>query len=184
MTLTLDQQVVWWQGPRAGRLTAVHGAVLTLRGDKAEVLLADGGRRWVALERLQPIRRWHLSWPSSEHLRWEAPLSAWGPCTLYLEIYEDLFPHRCVYEFLGGQRLRYDRAHWCDQYGSLTTLAYCRFRWREIWGSDADISPLQFEDRWRLAGLPNEAIDQLDRRLPIELSGVTPWTRRPIQIGR
>ena len=184
MNLELNQNVVWWRGPSGGRLTAVHASVIDQRDNRVQISLVDGSKRWVNFERIQIIRSWYYSWLAPDHIDFESPLDKWGTCTIHKEIHQDLFPNRCVYEFQIGKYLRYDRLHWFDNYGSLGTLAFCQFRWKEFWSEANEISFEDFDQIWNRSGLPDKDIDKLEREMPIELASIRPWTRKPIQIGR
>lgn len=184
MELESNQNVVWWQGSSDGRLTAIYVSVLALREDKVAILLKGGRKRWVDIERIQTIRWWYHSWPAPDHIHFAPPVDRWGACTIHIEINEDLFPNRCVYEFQNGKHLRYDRSHWLDNYGSLGSLAYCHFRWTESWGNTTEITANEFADIWQRAGLPDDDVGVLHRVLPVELAEIKPWVRTSIQSCR
>lgn len=45
--------------------------------------------------------------------------TGWGECVRYVEIADDHYAARQVEDYTHGRVLRYDRTHWCDQFGQL-----------------------------------------------------------------
>jgi hypothetical protein len=175
------QRVVWWRGPTRGRLTAVHCLVTYSKADKIQVSLNDGGKRWVPVSRVQPIQKWYTSSILPDYLMVNPSTNQWGRCTIFTEIGEDLFATRCVYQFEDQHWLRYDRSHWIDELGQLGTLAFCRFRWSEIW-EDAKITATDFEQAWNEAKKSDDFALQLAHLPPGEFNNIRPWTRTPVSI--
>jgi len=52
--------------------------------------------------------------------------SSWGPYVSYIELGDDQFVNRQVYEFENGRILLYTRAHWNDQYGMMVARRFSR----------------------------------------------------------
>lgn len=72
----------------------------------------------------------------------------WGEFTLYLEI-DDQLVVREVHAHESGQLLRYDRSHWCDDFGMMHVGRFSR---KQKASRDYEtITPEQFERIWRLA---------------------------------
>ena len=76
--------------------------------------------------------------------------AAWGPFTRYVEIADDQFAWRQVDAYANGNRLRYDRTHWADRFGSLGDGRHtpeddreCRHRFIV-----SEITAAEFEAAW------------------------------------
>ena len=52
-------------------------------------------------------------------LRHDSLAADWGKCIRYVEIGDDRYAVRQVEVFSDGRVLRYDRSHWCDNFGQL-----------------------------------------------------------------
>ena len=74
---------------------------------------------------------------------------AWGPCSVFFEIGEELWPVRQVEVFENGEMLSYDCAHWVDGFGML----YCCRRRRPgaSGGPGDEIGAEEFERVWATA---------------------------------
>ena len=70
----------------------------------------------------------------------------WGPFTVYLEI-DDQFTVRQVYVYDAGQILRYDRSHWCDDFGAMWMQRFSR-KQKAARGGES-ISAEEFETQWQ-----------------------------------
>jgi hypothetical protein len=78
--------------------------------------------------------------------------SGWGDFTHYLEVADDQFTVREVDVFENGNILRYDRSHWCDDYGMLLGLRFSRKpKWAVFFPGAEVISAADFEKVWRKA---------------------------------
>jgi hypothetical protein len=60
------------------------------------------------------------------YLRHTSPAAEWGKFVMHVEIGEDRHAARQVWTFRSGQVLRYDRDHWCDDFGQLLGLLFSR----------------------------------------------------------
>jgi hypothetical protein len=90
--------------------------------------------------------------------------SARGAFTRYVEVSEDQYAVRQVEVFDGGNVLRYDRSHWCDDYGMLLGL---RFSHKPKWAAffpDAElIDAKEFGRIWQAAGKSPLRAEQVAR---------------------
>jgi hypothetical protein len=76
---------------------------------------------------------------------------AWGKFIRYIEFADDCFAARQIDEYQNGYLLRYDRAHWEDQFGSLADFRLGA-KWIEHWGHPDTIAAALFEEKWVAAG--------------------------------
>lgn len=76
------------------------------------------------------------------------PSSEWGEFTFHIEV-DDQCATRQVNQFENGSVPRYDRKHWCDEYGFMFA---CRFSRKDKAGRGMQlVSKAQFEQVWRHA---------------------------------
>jgi hypothetical protein len=82
----------------------------------------------------------------------------WGPFAVYLEI-DDQLVVRQVNVYAAGQILRYDRSHWCDDFGAMWMRRFSR-KQKAAHGGEA-IGAEEFERQWQRAlrnGIWNEQV--------------------------
>ena len=72
----------------------------------------------------------------------------WGDFTAYLEI-DDQLVTRQVNVYAAGPILRYDRSHWCDDFGVMWTRRFSR-KQKAANGAEV-ISAVDFEAQWESA---------------------------------
>jgi hypothetical protein len=85
-----------------------------------------------------------------------SPALEWGDFTAYVEVADDQFATRQVCVFRNGKVLRYDRAHWCDDFGMLTGLRFSRKpKWAVYYPGAELITLRDFEKVWRTAHTSN-----------------------------
>ena len=76
----------------------------------------------------------------------------WGEFERYVEVADDQFATRQVEVFENGSVLRYDRTHWCDDYGMLSGLKFSRKpKWSVFFPGAEEITGDEFEKVWRTA---------------------------------
>lgn len=76
----------------------------------------------------------------------------WGDFVRYLEVADDQFAVRQIEVFHSGNVLRYDRTHWCDDFGQLLGVRFSRKpKWTKFFPSAEFIEPAEFERTWRVA---------------------------------
>ena len=73
---------------------------------------------------------------------------AWGPFTVFLEI-DDQHVSRQVNVYEDGQILRYDRSHWCDDFGMMFIGRFSR-KQKAAHGYDVTDAK-EFNKQWRRA---------------------------------
>ncbi len=72
----------------------------------------------------------------------------WGPFTVYLEI-DDQHVTRQVNVYKTGQILKYDRSHWCDDFGMMFVGRFSR-KQKATRGYEI-IKATEFEKLWKVA---------------------------------
>ncbi|REJ89920.1 MAG: hypothetical protein DWQ34_18375 [Planctomycetota bacterium] len=72
----------------------------------------------------------------------------WGAFTVYLEI-DDQHVTRQINEYEQGQLLRYDRSHWCDDFGYMFIGKFSR-KQKATRGYEV-IDVVEFNKKWRQA---------------------------------
>ena len=76
----------------------------------------------------------------------------WGEFFRYVEVADDQYARRQVEVFDNGNVLRYDRSHWCDDFGMLLGLRFSRKpKWASFFPGAKVISADEFEKAWRAA---------------------------------
>jgi hypothetical protein len=76
----------------------------------------------------------------------------WGEFLRYVEVADDQYALRQVDVFENGNVLRYDRAHWCDDFGMLLGLRFSRKpKWARAFPGAELIEAAEFERVWRAA---------------------------------
>jgi hypothetical protein len=85
-------------------------------------------------------------------LRRDFVAAEWGEFVRYLEVGDDQYAVRQVELFDNGNVLRYDRAHWCDDFGQLLGLRFSRKpKWAANFPGAELIAATEFERVWRAA---------------------------------
>jgi hypothetical protein len=76
----------------------------------------------------------------------------WGPRIWYIEVGDDQQAVRFVEKFNDGKCLRYDRDHWCDDYGMLLGLRFSlKQKWKKFLPEATLIGKAEFEAQWDAA---------------------------------
>lgn len=76
----------------------------------------------------------------------------WGPRIWFIEIGDDQEATRFIEKFKNGDCLRYDRDHWCDDYGMLLGLRFSlKQKWRKSFPGATMIDKADFEAQWDAA---------------------------------
>jgi hypothetical protein len=85
-------------------------------------------------------------------LRQEFLASEWGEFVRYMEVADDQYAVRQVEVFENGNILRYDRTHWCDDFGQLLGLRFShKPKWAVAFPGAELIEAAHFERVWRAA---------------------------------
>lgn len=85
-------------------------------------------------------------------LRQDSLAAEWGEFVRYLEVAEDQYAIRQVEVFDIGNVLRYDRAHWCDDFGQLLALRFSRkAKWVVSYRGAELITAADFKRAWLAA---------------------------------
>jgi len=76
----------------------------------------------------------------------------WGEFVRYVEVAADQFAQRQIEVFDNGHLLRYDRDHWCDEFGQMTGLKFSRQpKWAKFYPHAELITAIEFERLWKVA---------------------------------
>jgi hypothetical protein len=76
----------------------------------------------------------------------------WGDFVRYIEVADDQLALRQVDLFENGNVLRYDRQHWCDDFGQLLGLRFSRKpKWVKFFPDAETVEASEFERIWRNA---------------------------------
>jgi hypothetical protein len=133
--------------------------------------------RHVAPERLQELREYFFKSPGERPIELE-PMRSWGAFCRYGQIAEDLYMSRQVDVFENGFALSYDRDHWCDDFGTLGGLRFCRRLWEKAWGPLIEIDRPTFEELWQdseLSPLKDLQLRSTSRMSPT--GAAPPWIK-------
>ncbi len=85
-------------------------------------------------------------------IRQDFVTTEWGEFVRYVEVADDHFATRQVEVFDNGSVLRYDRTHWCDDYGMLLALKFShKPKWSVHFPGAEQIGGTEFEKVWRTA---------------------------------
>jgi hypothetical protein len=85
-------------------------------------------------------------------LRKDFLAAEWGEFVRYMEVADDQYAVRQVEVFDNGNVLRYDRSHWCDDFGQLLGLRFSRKpKWAGFFPGAELIEVAEFERVWRAA---------------------------------
>jgi hypothetical protein len=94
----------------------------------------------------------------------------WGVPLRYVEVGDDQHTVRQVDVFKNGNSLRYDRTHWCDDYGMLLGLRFSyKPKWRKSFPDAVLITQTEFDKIW--AAAENSPV----RNLQLSSSRVAEW---------
>ena len=76
--------------------------------------------------------------------------NVWGEFTRYVEVGDDRYVTRQIEIFDNGRVLRYDRDHWCDDFGMLICCLFSRKpKWAKFFPGAEVLSAVEFEKVWR-----------------------------------
>lgn len=103
--------------------------------------------------------------------------SEWGEFTFYIEV-DDQYVTRQVNEFENGNVLRYNREHWCDDFGRMFIAKFSRKQ--KAGRGMRQFSQEQFEQAWRRAVSHGMWAEQQSHSL-LEKWGT--WTDRVMGTG-
>jgi hypothetical protein len=110
--------------------------------------------------------------------RYNSLAVAWGECWRYVEIAEDRFAARQVEDYGKGRVLRYDRSHWCDEFGQLFG---CLFSHKQKAISSRRLAEVieasEFERAWKAAQRSPLWEEQVASSLAAERGAVPFWLR-------
>src|SRR5262249_39240899 len=82
----------------------------------------------------------------------DSPAAAWGSFVIHVEVLDDQRAARQICVFGQGRILRYDRNHWCDDFGMLLGLRFSRKpKWQLFFPGAVSMASTEFEDAWRTA---------------------------------
>ncbi|MDZ4687066.1 MAG: hypothetical protein SH850_18470 [Planctomycetaceae bacterium] len=95
-----------------------------------------------------PLR--YIKYRRAAHYRTDFRSEDWGPYLVLLEI-DDQRAMRQVNIHESGQVLRYDRSHWCDDYGHMAAGKFSRKPKAASLGQGEFIDAAEFEQQWKLA---------------------------------
>ena len=85
-------------------------------------------------------------------LRQDFLASQWGAFVRYVEVADDQFAFRQIEVFDNGAMLRYDRSHWCDDFGRLLGLRFSRKpKWAKAFPGAELIDAAEFDRIWHRA---------------------------------
>jgi hypothetical protein len=179
------QRVIWWKrvsgSGRQGYPIRATVLAVTDRRVRIEAECRDGDStpiiRHVAPEHLQEIRAYFYKSPGERSIELE-PMRSWGAFCRYGQIAEDLYISRQVDVFENGFALSYDRNYWCDDFGMLGGLRFCRRQWEEAWGPLIEIDRPTFEQLWQdsqLSPLKDLQLRSTSRMSP--MGATPPWIK-------
>jgi hypothetical protein len=99
----------------------------------------------------------------NDFLAWD-----WGEFVRYVEVADDQRAARQVEVFDNGNILRYDWAHWCDDFAMLVRLKFSRkSKWAVFFPGAEEIPATEFAKVWRAAQQSELSEQQVRRsRLP------------------
>jgi hypothetical protein len=184
VALQVGEVVTWWRRLSENRVSPIRATVLAVTPKRIKIEATEPEARsspmvrYVMVENLQRIAAYFLKSPEQEPCLLE-PMRSWGRFIRYLETAEDLYAARQVDLFENGYTLRYDRSHWVDDCGMLSSARYCKMQWERWWGPAIDIAPAEFEEVWRAAELSAVRQMQLTSEGMSRRGVVPPWLRRP-----
>ena len=111
-------------------------------------------------------------------LRQDFVAAEWGLCIRYMEVADDQYAVRQVEVFDNGNMLRYDRSHWCDDFGQLLGWRFSRKpKWAAAFPGAELIGPEQFEGVWRAARRSPLWAQQVARSRAAAWGAVPHWLR-------
>ncbi len=109
-------------------------------------------------------------------LRRDFLASEWGEFVRYMEVADNQYAVRQIEVFDNGNVLRYDRAHWCDDFGQLLGLRFSRKpKWAVFFPGAESICAAEFERVWRRARHSALWEEQLARSRAEQWGSVPPW---------
>lgn len=99
----------------------------------------------------------------------------WGEFVRYIQVADDQYATRQVEVFEDGSILRYERSHWCDDFGMLLGLKFSRKpKWAVFFPGAELIVGTEFENAWKLSQRSKLWKQQVDR------SRVIAWGAFPV----
>jgi hypothetical protein len=112
-------------------------------------------------------------------IRRDSVAAEWGDFVRFLEVGDDQYAVRQVEVFDNGNVLRYDRAHWCDDFGRLLGLRFSRKpKWAVAFPGAELIEAADFERTWRSARRSPLWKQQRARSRAAEWGAVPHWLRQ------
>jgi hypothetical protein len=111
-------------------------------------------------------------------IRQDFASSEWGEFVRYVEVADDQYATRQVEVYTSGQVLRYDRAHWCDDFGILLGYRFSRKpKWAVGFPGAEVIDPVDFERIWRGAQKSPQRGEQAARSRAAQWGEHPHWLR-------
>lgn len=111
----------------------------------------------------------------------DSAAAEWGGFVCYVEVANDQYAVRHVEVFDNGNVLRYDRGHWCDDFGQLLGRRFShKPKWAVGFPGAELIKAAQFERVWR-AAQESPLWNQQVKRSRAALWGVTPHWLKNVQ---
>ena len=106
----------------------------------------------------------------------------WGEFVRYVEVSDDQHAVRQIDVYENGNVLRYDRTHWCDDFGQLLGLRFSRKpKWAAHFPGAQLINAGEFEKLWHAAEQSPLWEQQLSRSRVNKWRNVSSWLLdRPI----
>ena len=110
--------------------------------------------------------------------------AGWGACQRFVEIGDDRHATRQIEDYGKGRVLRYDRSHWCDQFGQLFGCLFSRKPKAIKIRSGAEVIDRQtFERVWRAALGSQVWPQQVKHSRAADWGAVPSWLRAAAEPG-
>lgn len=179
-------QIWWWRKvtstidmPYRGEVLAATNARITV---SVEDPAADNARvvRHVTPGRLQPVGGYCVKITNERHSP-ASKLYDWGPFTSFVDVADDLRSNRNINLFADGRALRYDRTHWCDDFGMLGDARLKRYLttpWPLPGQELHEIPQSEFDALWEQTAAGELWQHQLGTSRSAQMGDTPLWLRR------
>ena len=177
-------QIWWWRQLSRGIDIPYRGEILAIGKSRITVSVVDPSAdnakvvRHVTRERLHAVGSFCVKVTNERHGPY-SPLYEWGNFTSFVEAADDLRSNRSVSLFDDGRMLRYDRTHWCDEFGMLGDARLNRNMRISLSGEISEISRAEFDAQWERAGAGALWQHQLSTSRSKELGDTPVWLCMP-----